>query len=222
MIETSSLVILCLKIARGGANIPPLDAEGGRHQASFSRFYLTNGITSCRCVAGASSSSQDLMEGRADKPSNRNGFPTCLTKHANPNLLVRHSNGAQKGILKMAGSPKDVELKSEKMVNAWETLAPNKTFGGMTLAQFQAVAQASQTARQQLAEIEAQKAQAIAAREAADEELLIKMQQVVNGVRADPTEGPDSALYESFGYTRKSERKTGLTRKKKSTKPPTT
>ena len=37
--------------------------------------------------------------------------------------------------------------------------------------------------------------------------------QVVNGVLAGPTEGPDSALYAAFGYTRKSERKTGLTRK---------
>ena len=34
------------------------------------------------------------------------------------------------------------------------------------------------------------------------------------GVLADPTEGPDSPLYEAFGYTRKSERRTGLTRKR--------
>ena len=33
------------------------------------------------------------------------------------------------------------------------------------------------------------------------------------GVLADPTEGPDSALYAAFGYTRTSERKSGLTRK---------
>ena len=41
-----------------------------------------------------------------------------------------------------------------------------------------------------------------------------KTQQVVAGVLADPTEGPDSALYEAFGYTRKSERKPGLTRRR--------
>jgi hypothetical protein len=35
----------------------------------------------------------------------------------------------------------------------------------------------------------------------------------VNGVLADPEEGPDSPLYEAFGYTRASERKSGLTRK---------
>ncbi len=40
-----------------------------------------------------------------------------------------------------------------------------------------------------------------------------KIQLVVAGVLADPNEGPDSPLYEAFGYTRKSERKSGLTRK---------
>jgi hypothetical protein len=40
-----------------------------------------------------------------------------------------------------------------------------------------------------------------------------------HGVLADPTEGPDSALYQAFSYTRKSERKTGLTRKR--AEPPT-
>jgi hypothetical protein len=44
--------------------------------------------------------------------------------------------------------------------------------------------------------------------------------RLVNGVLADPTEGPDSALYEAFGYTRKSERKSGLTRASK-TRPTT-
>jgi hypothetical protein len=44
---------------------------------------------------------------------------------------------------------------------------------------------------------------------------------VVNGVRADPEEGDDSALYEAMGYTRRSERKSGLTRKKPPTTPKT-
>jgi len=37
-------------------------------------------------------------------------------------------------------SPKDKELKMQQMLNAWQTLAAAKSFGGMTLAQFQAVA----------------------------------------------------------------------------------
>jgi len=54
--------------------------------------------------------------------------------------------------------------------------------------------------------------QAINDRDSADATFLAKAQLVVNGVLADPTEGPDSSLYEAMGYTRKSERKSGLHR----------
>ncbi len=36
-----------------------------------------------------------------------------------------------------------------------------------------------------------------------------------NNVVGDPNFGPDSALYEALGYVRKSDRKSGFTRKKK-------
>ncbi|MGB8510853.1 MAG: hypothetical protein WCD76_20945 [Pyrinomonadaceae bacterium] len=101
----------------------------------------------------------------------------------------------------------------ERMLNAWRTLAPDKSFGGMTLAQFEAAALPAQTKRKHVEELETQLTQGYADRDTADEAFGIKAQQVVNGVLADPTEGPDSALYEAFGYTRKSARKSGLTRK---------
>ena len=63
-------------------------------------------------------------------------------------------------------------------------------------------------------------AQADRDRDRADADFLVKAQQVVAGVLADPTEGPDSALYKAMGYRRKSERKSGLTRKRNT--PPTT
>ncbi|HEX8707048.1 MAG TPA: hypothetical protein VF723_02200 [Pyrinomonadaceae bacterium] len=111
-------------------------------------------------------------------------------------------------------SPKNIEQKTQRILNAWETLAPGKTFGGLTLAQFQAIAQPSQAARDRIDELEAQLRQAMADRENADEEVMAKAQLVVSGVLADPTEGDDSALYEAMGYTRRSERKSGLTRKR--------
>jgi hypothetical protein len=52
----------------------------------------------------------------------------------------------------------------------------------------------------------------------AENTLLAKSYLIVSEVLADPTEGPDSALYEAMGYRRRSERKSGLTRKRK---PPT-
>ncbi len=122
----------------------------------------------------------------------------------------------------MAGSPKDMELKLQRMLNGWETLAPDKTFGGMTLQQFKTAAQPAQAARQRLEELDDQRQQAIAQREAADDTLQTRMRQVIAGVLADPAEGPDSALYESMGYTRTSERKSGLTRKRNKLPPPTT
>jgi hypothetical protein len=111
--------------------------------------------------------------------------------------------------------PKDIEEKLERFLNAWRTIAPQKTFAGMTVADFETACTPSKETRTQINELQDRMAQAMASRDAADEATALKMQQVVNGVLADPTEGPDSALYAAFGYTRKSERKTGLTRKRK-------
>ena len=109
-------------------------------------------------------------------------------------------------------NPKSNEQKMNTMLSAWETLAPAKSFGGMTLDQFKAVAAPAQAARRRIAELEGQMTQAINDRDNADTAFLAKAQLVVNGVLADPTEGPDSSLYEAMGYTRKSERRSGLHR----------
>ena len=115
--------------------------------------------------------------------------------------------------------PKDNEEKLQQILNAWSALAPAKSFGGMTLAAFQAAVTAAQEARQRIDDVEAQLTAAIATRDNADEVGLSKTELVVNGVRADPTEGPDSPLLAEMGYIRKSERKSGLTRKKQTPLP---
>ena len=119
----------------------------------------------------------------------------------------------------MPNNPKNAQEKIEKMLNAWQTLAPDKSFGGMTVSQFEAAASSMKETRERIDDLENQRTQALAAREAADDALLAKSQLVINGVLADPTEGADSALYEAMGYTRKSDRKSGLTRKRKPTPP---
>jgi hypothetical protein len=121
----------------------------------------------------------------------------------------------------MPTSPKTTEEKIEKMLNAWRTLAPDKTFAGMTLAQFEALAEPSLTARRRIDELDQERAQAAAQRDRADEAFNAKSKQVVAGVLADPTEGADSALYAGFGYTRESDYKSGLHRSR-TNKPPTT
>ena len=112
-------------------------------------------------------------------------------------------------------SPKENEERMERMINAWRTLAPGNSYGGMTLAQFEAAAAIAREARQRIEELEARLKQEIADRDAADAAFNAKAQLVVAGVLADPSQGPDSALYEAFGYTRKSERKRGLTRRRR-------
>ena len=113
-------------------------------------------------------------------------------------------------------TPRKIEEKIDRTLNAWEQIAPTKSFGSMTLAQFREVIAPSKEARERLEDLEDQLTEALAQREAADDTSLDKIQLIVNGVLADPSEGPDSALYEAMGYTRKSERKSGLTRKTQS------
>ncbi|MEA2206607.1 MAG: hypothetical protein QOE77_3383 [Blastocatellia bacterium] len=111
-------------------------------------------------------------------------------------------------------TPSKTEDRIKRLLAAWEDLADQKSFGGMTLDQCKAALAPSLTLRAQIEALQDQLTQAINQREAADDVSIAKMQLAVNGILADPTEGPDSSLYEAIGYTRKSERKTGLTRKK--------
>ena len=59
----------------------------------------------------------------------------------------------------MASSPKDNQSKIETVRNAWKTLAPDKSFGGMTYAQFETATAPSFTTRQQLEENDDQRTQ---------------------------------------------------------------
>lgn len=112
----------------------------------------------------------------------------------------------------MTSSPKKIEERIQRMTNAWRGLAPDKSFSGKTLTQFEAVTAPSLEARRRIEDLENQLALAIAERDSADATFEEKARQVVAGVLADPDFGDDSALYEAFGYTRRSTRKSGLHR----------
>ena len=113
----------------------------------------------------------------------------------------------------MAG-PKEIETRIRTTISGWESLAATKSFAGMTLDQFKTTVEPSLSARETIADLENQMTLAINQRDTADQVSLAKIQGVVAGVLADPTEGPDSSLIEALGRVRQSERKTGLTRKK--------
>lgn len=114
----------------------------------------------------------------------------------------------------MPNSPKENEEKMLMVLNAWKTLAPTKTFGGFTLQQFEDQVNKSLAPRTRLDQLEDEKKQQQALRESEDVTTIKDVQFIVNGVLADAEYGDDSALYEAMGYVRKSDRKSGLTRKK--------
>lgn len=90
----------------------------------------------------------------------------------------------------MPSGPKSTEDRIARMLNAWQELAPDKSFGGMTPAQFEAATAPSLAARQRIDDLEDQRKQAMADRDRADDESNTKMQLVVAGVLGDPTEAP--------------------------------
>lgn len=112
-------------------------------------------------------------------------------------------------------NPKLTTEKLSRLEQAWQDLAAEKSFGGMTLTEFKAKAQPSLDAREAVQVAVTQMVDATTRRQAADVETLQLVQLVVNSIKGDPELGDDSALYEAAGYVRRSERRSGLSRKAK-------
>lgn len=110
--------------------------------------------------------------------------------------------------------PKQIETDTNKITTAWTTLAPDASFGGLTLAQYKTKVKPSLDARAQIETLNHQLTAATDARDDADAATQAVNQKVVKGVAGDVNYGDDSDLYEAMGYVRKSERKSGLSRKK--------
>ena len=98
---------------------------------------------------------------------------------------------------------------------AWRELAPEAMFAGMTLVQFEAAIAPPETVRAEIAALAKQLEGRKTQRSIADVAAGKMLELVINSVRGTPGYGPDSELYRAFGYVRKSERKSGLGRKRK-------
>ena len=116
-------------------------------------------------------------------------------------------------------NPKRVANKLQKLINAWTTLRPAKTFAGMTLEQFEAQVKPSLDARGQLTTLQSQTTDSRTQRRQSDGASLDLAQLVVNSVKGDPAEGENGSLYTAMGYVPKSARRSGLTRKGQTTPP---
>ena len=98
--------------------------------------------------------------------------------------------------------------------NAWEKNAAEQDFAGMSLAEFTEATKLPGELAKDVVEIrrEAKRKQVKALNLLEPVSQLLEL--VVHSVQGTPGFGPDSALFSELGYIRKSERKTGLTRKK--------
>lgn len=102
-----------------------------------------------------------------------------------------------------------------KMDDAWEEGAAGVLFGGIKQSDFKTGITAAATAEQELGDL---LALVDMKRTEIDNKYTVLQEKsvlVVNGVKGDPAYGEDSALYGAMGFVRKSERASGLTRKKK-------
>jgi hypothetical protein len=116
-------------------------------------------------------------------------------------------------------NPKRVAAKLQKVVDAWTTLRPAKTFAGMTLEQFKTTVQPSLATRDQLVTLSNQATDNRTQRQQSDAASLEAAHLVVNSVKGDPAEGENGSLYAAMGYVPKNARRSGLTRKVSTTPP---
>ena len=113
----------------------------------------------------------------------------------------------------MTRKNRNIAVRVQMITDAWESLAADATFAGMTLTQFRNRVKPSLDLRDELAVMDSQRTAKVEQRDDADRASLQVAQMVVNAVKGDPNYGPDHPLLQSMGYVRQSARWSGLTRK---------
>jgi hypothetical protein len=105
------------------------------------------------------------------------------------------------------------------VLSAWEKLRPEKRFYGISLEDFRNTLRPFMNSRTEVADLEKRLQHAMAERDLTHNEALKTMQGVIDGVKGDPEEGSNGALYSAMGYVPKSQRSTGLKRPRKESPP---
>jgi BMFP domain-containing protein YqiC len=115
--------------------------------------------------------------------------------------------------MKHKNTLREVPLRREKILQAWQSYAQKDVFAEMTREEFAAATEASLSKRQELETLLVQMQGLIQERELADATTRELISRVVNSVRGDSRHGMDSAMYRAMGYVTRSERASGLKRK---------
>ena len=115
----------------------------------------------------------------------------------------------------MKATPAKTMEKLNRILDGWRDIAPNETFAEMTLAEFETEINKSVTVRSEITDLDNQLTNKMQERDTTDTTNWDLAQYVVDSVKGNRKYGQNSGLYEAMGYVSKSERKSGLTRKKK-------
>lgn len=112
---------------------------------------------------------------------------------------------------------KTIREKCNVMSDAWFEGAPGVKFIAMSQSDFQTEIDAAEADDATIANLEAELKLIRDVRDDKYSALNDKRSKIGNSVAGDPAYGNDSPLYGAMGFVRKSEKKSGLTRKKKPT-----
>lgn len=107
-----------------------------------------------------------------------------------------------------------VSQRRDQFLASWREYAPEATFAGFSLAQFETESMKPLEIRNRMVAARTQLGGMKLERDKTDETHSEMLTAIANGIRADPTHGPDSPLYRSLGFIPKSERKRPQSRKK--------
>jgi hypothetical protein len=110
-------------------------------------------------------------------------------------------------------NPTRVARKAAQVSTAWEQIAPDAEFAGMTLPAFKTAIGESFAIRERLAQLEADQSANLARRTVADAATNNRLKLVVNSVKGHPSYGENSDLYRAMGYVTAADKASGLTRK---------
>ena len=110
---------------------------------------------------------------------------------------------------------KRVKEQCDVMQDAWSEGAKTVDFNGITRVSFKADIDAAAVADDEIGDLEAQLKLKREARDDMYAALDEKRSKVGQGVAGNADSGDDSPLYGAMGFVRKSERKSGLTKKTK-------
>ena len=107
-----------------------------------------------------------------------------------------------------------IDEKVQQVLRGWEAAAPEQSFGDMTLEQFKQALQPYLAAKAAFETIGTQWESAQQARAETFPKALELATGIAASVKGHPKFGANSAVYAAMGYTTKSARSSGLTRRR--------